>query len=171
VITPDEPRGGRARYVVVTGAIAAGASTLSQVLAERLGWQTHLEGHVEVDDDFFSRAASDLNRWGLASQAHFLLASVDRHAALKARLKAAAPGHVIVEDRTPFEHTAVYVAAHELTGALPVKQISSRTSCCVAGRVARSVGGSPSMYRTAFATAVAADSRTSTRSPAAPSRL
>lgn len=109
------------KYVVVTGAIAAGASTLAEDLAARLGWQTLLEGPVETDNGFFGRAAADFRRWGLASQAHFLLASVDRHRALAERLQAA--DTVIVEDRSPFEHTGVYLAAHEATGALPADEI------------------------------------------------
>lgn len=112
------------RYVVVTGAIAAGASTLAGDLARRLGWQTHLEGRVDRDNDFFVRAAADFRRWGLASQAHFLLASVDRHAVLADRLAAAGPDVVVVEDRTPFEHTGAYLVAHETTGTLPPDEVA-----------------------------------------------
>lgn len=107
-----ERRGARAKYLVVTGAIAAGASTLAEALIHRYGWQEILEGDVAVDNPFFGRVYEDPQRWFLASQLHFLNASVKRHELLAAKLELAGPGEVIIEDRTPFEHMAGYTAAY-----------------------------------------------------------
>ncbi|SDF19651.1 Deoxyadenosine/deoxycytidine kinase [Blastococcus aurantiacus] len=114
----------RRRYVVVTGSIGAGASTLAQALIDKLGWQGHLEGHVEEDNAFFADSYLDFPRWGFASQVHFLLASVHRHDALRselARVDTALPD-VIVEDRTPFEHSGAYLAANESLGRIPLRE-------------------------------------------------
>lgn len=103
------------KYVVVTGPIAAGASTLSEQLIIRLGWHGHLEGNVELDNAFFQDAYSDFARWGFANQVHFLLASVRRHKALRNLLIDPEPSlpSVVVEDRTPYEHTDAYLTSYE----------------------------------------------------------
>lgn len=108
-----------AKYVVVTGAIAAGASTLSEALIDKYGWGELLEGQVAVDNPFFERAYSDPQRWILASQIHFLTASVERHRRLAEKLAAAEPGEVILEDRTPFEHMAGYTDTYRRLGRIP----------------------------------------------------
>ena len=98
------------RYVVVTGSIAAGATTLSEELIKRFGWRDLLEGQVDVDNPFFANSYDDPIRWRFHSQVHFLTASVHRHDRLATML--GAPG-TIVEDRTPFEHNGAYTAVHE----------------------------------------------------------
>lgn len=109
----------RRKYVVVTGAIAAGASTLAQALVEAYGWGSHLEGHVEIDNEFFTDAYADFGRWGFHSQVHFLLASVHRHQALRTALADPTPGpSVIVEDRSPFEHSGAYLLSYERLGRI-----------------------------------------------------
>lgn len=124
MISEGGSRPGRIRpYVVATGSIAAGASTISQRLIERLGWWGHLEGHVERANAFFADANSNFARWGFHSQVHFLLASVHRHDALAAALadpELDAPA--VVEDRTPFEHTAVYLETYAQLGRLDERQ-------------------------------------------------
>lgn len=107
-------------YVVVTGAVAAGASTLSQTLIDQLGWVGHLEGAVQSDNAFFIDAYEDFTRWGFHSQVHFLLASVRRHQLLAGML--ADSGPPIVEDRTPFEHTGVYLTSYEKLGRIPARE-------------------------------------------------
>lgn len=102
-----------ARYVVITGSIAAGATTLSTKLIDRFGWRELLEGHVDQDNPFFVDSNDDPHRWRFHSQVHFLTASVHRHDRLREML--AEPG-VVVEDRTPFEHNGAYTAAHETLG-------------------------------------------------------
>jgi deoxyadenosine/deoxycytidine kinase len=122
VDVPIQTPNARAKYVVVTGAIAAGASTLAEALVERFQWGELLEGEVAVDNPFFKRAYSDSQRWFLASQLHFLSASVERHQHLAAMLQAAGRGQVVVEDRTPFEHMAAYTAAYVGLGRVPADE-------------------------------------------------
>lgn len=109
----------RAKYVVVTGAIAAGASTLSEALIAKYGWGELLEGRVAIDNPFFARAYVDPQRWVLNSQIHFLTASVARHRQLAEKLAASESDTVILEDRTPFEHMAAYTETYRRLGRIP----------------------------------------------------
>ena len=120
---PDLPSR-RAKYVAVTGAIAAGASTLSEALITKYGWGELLEGQVAVDNPFFERAYSDSTRWILASQIHFLTASVERHRRLAEKLAASGPNDVILEDRTPFEHMAGYTETYRRLGRAAVDELA-----------------------------------------------
>jgi deoxyadenosine/deoxycytidine kinase len=107
-------------YVVVTGAVAAGASTLADVLIGRLGWEGFLDSSVEDHNRFFADAYRDFSRWGFHSQLHFLTRSAGRHARLQKMLATAGPA--IVEDRTPFEHTGAYLRALEALGRIPTRE-------------------------------------------------
>lgn len=104
----------RRRYVAITGAIAAGASTLMHALIEQLGWEPLPEGSVEIDNAFFVDAYRDFPRWGFHSQVDFLTRSAERHLRLADELHRSGPTHtnIIVEDRTPFEHTGAYLVAY-----------------------------------------------------------
>lgn len=104
----------RRRYVAITGAIAAGASTLAQALIRQLGWEPLMEGAIEVNNAFFIDACNDFPRWGFHSQVDFLTHSAERHLQLAGKLHEpeATQANVIVEDRTPFEHTGAYLLAY-----------------------------------------------------------
>lgn len=112
----------RAKYVVVTGAIAAGASTLSELLVTRYNWGELLEGDVAAENPFFQRVYQHPQRWILSSQLHFLTASVERHRRLAEMLEEAGPEDVILEDRTPFEHTAAYTETYRRLGRVPADE-------------------------------------------------
>jgi len=105
------------QYVVVTGAVAAGATTVASLIADQWSADKLLEGQIEVHNPFFEDAQHDPERWAFASQAHFLQASAQRHVLLKERMRDSAAAW-IVEDRTPFEHTGVYVEAARRLGHL-----------------------------------------------------
>jgi deoxyadenosine/deoxycytidine kinase len=104
----------RRRYVAITGAIAAGASTLAHMLIQQLEWEPLLEGAIEINNAFFVDAYNDFSRWGFHSQVDFLTRSAERHLKLVGKLHGpeAAQANVIVEDRTPFEHTGAYLLAY-----------------------------------------------------------
>lgn len=109
-------------YVVATGSIAAGATTLATTLIDNLGWSGHLEGAIENDNAFFGDAYQNFERWGFHSQVHFLVASANRHAALENALCSPSEhSPAVVEDRTPFEHTGAYLVAYDR-----LKRISDR---------------------------------------------
>ncbi|MGY4712991.1 deoxynucleoside kinase [Mycolicibacterium sp. CBM1] len=107
----------------MTGAIAAGASTLSQVLIDTLAWDALLEGNVEQDNQFFTDAYGDFARWGFHSQVHFLVNSARRHGRLSAMLASPGP-HPVVEDRTPFEHTGAYLRAYESLNRIAPREVA-----------------------------------------------
>lgn len=102
------------RYVAITGAIAAGASTLAHILIRQLGWEPLMEGTVEVSNPFFIDAYNDFPRWGFHSQIDFLTRSAERHLQLVGKLQGpeVTEANVIVEDRTPFEHKGAYLLAY-----------------------------------------------------------
>lgn len=104
----------RRRYVSITGAIAAGASTLAHALIRQLEWEPLMEGAIEVNNSFFIDACNDFPRWGFHSQVDFLARSAERYLQLAGKLHGseAAQANVIVEDRTPFEHTGAYLLAY-----------------------------------------------------------
>ncbi|WES64100.1 deoxynucleoside kinase [Microbacter sp. GSS18] len=103
-----------AKYVVVTGSVGAGATTVANLLLTRWQADALLEGQIEENNPFFKDAQADPHRWAFASQAHFLAASAVRHAELSTILEASESDFVI-EDRTPFEHNGAYASSsHEL---------------------------------------------------------
>lgn len=104
----------RRRYVAITGAIAAGKSTLAHALVRQLGWEPLLEGTIEVNNAFFVDAYSDFPRWGFHSQVDFLTRSAERHLQLVGKLHGpeVTQANVIVEDLTPFEHTGAYLLTY-----------------------------------------------------------
>jgi deoxyadenosine/deoxycytidine kinase len=108
--------------MVVTGSVAAGATTLAEILAVELAANTLLEKQIEETNPFFVRAQEDPSRWQFTSQVHFLLASTDRHARLNAMLDDGSAAAVVIEDRTPFEHTGAYVAAHAVAGTISAEE-------------------------------------------------
>jgi deoxyadenosine/deoxycytidine kinase len=107
----------RRPYLVVTGAIAAGATTLSNAIMDRYDVVPFLEEEIQVSNPFFQGANEGKQRWPFYSQVHFALASVDRHARLSVLLSNGGPT-AVVEDRTPFEHDGAYRVAYERLGRL-----------------------------------------------------
>ncbi|SDS99294.1 Deoxyadenosine/deoxycytidine kinase [Pseudarthrobacter equi] len=102
------------KYIAVTGAVGAGATTLVNFIAEKWKAETLLEGQIEALNPFFQGAQHDPHRWSFASQAHFLAASARRHDDLR-QILACTEKPIVLEDRTPFEHTGVYAnSAHRL---------------------------------------------------------
>jgi deoxyadenosine/deoxycytidine kinase len=114
----------RRRYVAITGPAGAGKTTLGQILHEALAWVLYPEEEVAKENRFFLDAYTDFERWGFHSQVDFLTASAERHAVLQAQLDARWSGpDVIVEDRTPFEHSGVYVPALAALGRLEPREV------------------------------------------------
>jgi deoxyadenosine/deoxycytidine kinase len=83
---------------------------------------------------------ADLPRWGFHSQVHFLVTSARRHRQLAALVAEGEAGPAldrppsplpVVEDRTPYEHRAVYLAVQEELGLLPHDEIAVLTDLAV----------------------------------------
>ncbi len=103
-----------AKYVVVTGSVGAGATTVAKLVLRHWQGEGLLEGQIEELNPFFKDAQADPHRWTFASQAHFLAASAARHAALREMLESTS-AEFVIEDRTPFEHHGAYTrSAFEL---------------------------------------------------------
>lgn len=113
-------------YVVTTGAVAAGATTLATTIAERWDAETLLEGQIEVNNPFFMDAQTDPVRWMFHSQTEFLAASAKRHEDLR-RLRSSTSSAVILEDRTPFEHHGVYTTSARAMGYLSEREFAVLT--------------------------------------------
>lgn len=126
---PDGHQVRRHGYVAITGTIGAGKSSLARLLEHHLGWRVFLEGDIHRDNQFFAGAYTDFGRWGFHSQVDFLTASAERHAMLAAMLadRRSSDTEVIVEDRTPFEHTEGYLRAYAALGRIAPREVALLT--------------------------------------------
>jgi hypothetical protein len=114
----------RSGYVAITGPSGAGKTALARVLHDALAWELYPEGRVESENQYFWDAYRDFGRWGFHSQVDFLTASAERHRWLRSRLSEAGSGSdVVVEDRTPFEHSDVYVPAFASLGRIEQREV------------------------------------------------
>lgn len=109
------------KYIVATGSVGAGATTLAAQIADAWEAETLLEGAIEELNPFFGDAQSNPGRWVFQSQAHFLAASANRHDLLR-ELIAASTAQVVLEDRTPFEHHGAYSKSYLDQGVLSTRE-------------------------------------------------
>jgi len=82
-------------FVVIAGNIAAGKTTLTQLLGERLEWEPFLEAVEE--NPYLADFYGDMRRWSFHSQIFFLSRRLAHHRQLLER-----PGSV-VQDRCVYE--------------------------------------------------------------------
>lgn len=97
-------------FIAIAGNIGAGKSTLTQMLADRMGWHPFLEANAENPylEDFYG----DMPRWAFQSQAFFLSKRLEHH-----RLLVDYPGSV-VQDRTVYEDAEVFAENLYRQGAM-----------------------------------------------------
>ncbi len=88
------------KYIVVAGNIGVGKSTLTRMLAERLGWQPYLEPSEANPylEDFYA----DMPRWSFQSQIFFLSRRL-RHQRLLIQHPA-----TVLQDRSVYEDAEVF---------------------------------------------------------------
>jgi deoxyadenosine/deoxycytidine kinase len=87
-------------FVAVAGNIGAGKSTLTGMLADRLGWQPFYEANAE--NPYLADFYQDMQRWSFHSQVFFLGKRLEHHRQLLDY-----PGSV-VQDRTVYEDAEVF---------------------------------------------------------------
>lgn len=92
------------RFIVISGNIAVGKSTLTTKLAERLSWKPYFE-HFAANPylaDFYG----DMQRWSFHSQIYFLAQRLQHHHTLSQY-----PG-IVLQDRSVYEDAEIF--AHNL---------------------------------------------------------
>jgi len=95
-------------FVVVSGNIAVGKSTLTRCLAENLGWKPYLEAFDE--NPYLADFYHDMKTWSFHSQIFFLSRRLQHHHALFNH-----PGHV-VQDRSVYEDAEIFARNLYLQG-------------------------------------------------------
>jgi deoxyadenosine/deoxycytidine kinase len=87
-------------FVAIAGNIGVGKSTLTGLLAARLGWEAFYEA---VDENpYLADFYADMPRWSFHSQAFFLARRLQQHALL---LRRADP---VLQDRSVYEDAEVF---------------------------------------------------------------
>ncbi|NDJ54298.1 MAG: deoxynucleoside kinase [Chloroflexi bacterium] len=88
------------RFIAIAGNIGVGKSTLTRLLAERLGWKPFYEA---VDDNpYLSDFYQDKAAWGFHSQVYFLTRRLQHHRRLMSFTRP------IIQDRTIYEDAEIF---------------------------------------------------------------
>jgi len=97
-------------FVVIAGNIAAGKTTLTQLLGEYLEWEPFLEAVEE--NPYLADLYGDMRRWSFHSQIFFLSRRLAHHRQLLER-----PGSV-VQDRCVYEDAEIFARNLNLQGGM-----------------------------------------------------
>ncbi|NOX61843.1 MAG: deoxynucleoside kinase [Chloroflexi bacterium] len=88
------------RFVAIAGNVGVGKSTLTRLLAERMGWEPFFEA---VDDNpYLPDFYRDMRAWSFHSQVFFLSRRLRHHHDLLMR------PHSVVQDRSVYEDAEVF---------------------------------------------------------------
>jgi len=88
------------RFVAVAGNVGVGKSSLTGLLAERLGWEPFFEA---VDDNpYLADFYQDMRSWSFHSQVFFLSRRLRHHHELLSR------PHSVIQDRSVYEDAEVF---------------------------------------------------------------
>lgn len=97
-------------FIVIAGNIGVGKSTLTALLAQRLGWTPFYEPNA--DNPYLADFYHDMLRWSFHAQVSFLAQRVAQHKALLER------GEPAVLDRSVYEDAEVFACNLYQRGAL-----------------------------------------------------
>jgi deoxyadenosine/deoxycytidine kinase len=97
-------------FIVIAGNIGVGKSTLTSLLAQRLGWTPFYEPNA--DNPYLADFYRDMQRWSFHAQVSFLSQRVAQHKALLERSEPA------VLDRSVYEDAEVFACNLYQRGAL-----------------------------------------------------
>lgn len=97
-------------FVVISGNIGVGKSTLVGLLAQRLGWTPYYEPNA--DNPYLADFYADMKRWSFHSQVFFLAQRVAQHKQLLER------GEPVVLDRSVYEDAEIFARNLSLRGEM-----------------------------------------------------
>ena len=97
-------------FVVIAGNIAAGKTTLTQHLAQQVGWEPFLESVAE--NPYLADFYHDMHRWAFHSQIFFLARRLAHHRQLLERPNS------VVQDRSVYEDAEIFARNLYLQGKM-----------------------------------------------------
>ncbi|RME80756.1 MAG: deoxynucleoside kinase [Caldilineae bacterium] len=105
------------RFVAVAGNVGVGKSTLTALLAERLGWEPFFEA---VDDNpYLADFYKDMRQWAFHSQIFFLSRRLRHHYELLSR------PHSVIQDRSVYEDAEIFARNLYEQGSLDERDYQS----------------------------------------------
>jgi len=97
-------------FIVIAGNIAAGKTTLTQLLGRELGWEPFLESVAE--NPYLADFYQDMRRWSFHSQIFFLARRLAHHRQLLERPNS------VVQDRSVYEDAEIFARNLYLQSAM-----------------------------------------------------
>ncbi|MGB1251136.1 MAG: deoxynucleoside kinase [Candidatus Promineifilaceae bacterium] len=97
-------------FITVAGNIGVGKSTLTQLLADRMGWDPVFEAVAE--NPYLADFYADMPRWAFHSQVFFLSRRLQQHHALLIRPNSA------IQDRSVYEDANIFARNLHEQGAM-----------------------------------------------------
>ena len=105
------------RFIAIAGNVGVGKSTLTGLLAERLGWEPFFEA---VDENpYLSDFYQDMRAWSFHSQIYFLSRRLRHHRRLLDRPNS------VVQDRSVYEDAEVFACNLYLQGDMDPRDYQS----------------------------------------------
>lgn len=100
-------------FITIAGNIGVGKSTLTQLLADYIGWEPVFEAVTE--NPYLADFYADMSRWSFQSQVFFLARRLQQHHALLQRPTSA------IQDRSVYEDAEIFARNLYAQGALSAR--------------------------------------------------
>ena len=105
------------RFIAIAGNVGVGKSTLTALLARRLGWEPFFEA---VDDNpYLSDFYQDMRQWAFHSQIFFLSRRLRHHFELLRR------PHSVIQDRSVYEDAEIFARNLYEQGSMDARDYQS----------------------------------------------